>query len=248
MNRIVIIDDEKQARQTTISLLKRLQFPFDLVGEGWDIHSAVKAIQESQPDLIFLDIQLKDGNGFQVLDQISAVETQVVFITAYDQHAIQAFQLSAFGYLLKPIDIEALTVVLEKFKKHQALQQQHLATRTKILIEHFDTGQVKKIVLQNIHGFKVVNLDQILYLKGEVNYTRFFLEDGTVILTSRTLKEYGMSLLDFGFFRIHQSYLVNLSKVIEYIKGEGGMVVMKNGDQLTLSRRRKQAFIKNFIG
>ena len=248
MTRIVIIDDEKQARQTTISLLERLNFQFDLVGEGWDIHSATKAITENEPDLIFLDIQLKDGNGFQVLDQVSQLEAQVIFVTAYNQHAIQAFQLSAFGYLLKPIDIEALGVVLSKFNQHQKLQQQQLTTRTKILIEHFDTGKVKKIVLQNMNGFKVVNLDQILYLKGEINYTRFFLEGGSVILTSRTLKDYSGSLLDFGFFRIHQSYLVNLSKVIEYIKGEGGMVVMKNGDQLALSRRRKKAFIKNFIG
>ena len=154
--------------------------------------------------------------------------------------------MAAFGYLLKPIQISELNKVLERFEKTTG--QSRLQHHTKILIENFDKHSVKKLVVQNVNGFKVVPLEDILYLQGEVNYTRLYLRQDEKLLTSKTLKEYEAFLTDFGFFRIHQSYLINLSYVKEYIKGDGGVIVMKNGMHLNLSRRRKQQFLSRFLG
>ena len=246
--RVVVIDDEQRARQTLLSFLERLNYPIEIVGEGWDVQTSIQVIKEAQPHLIFLDIQLKDGTGFEILEQIQDMETHVVLITAYDHYAIRAFQMYAFGYLLKPLAISELDQLMSRFIEIHQLKNRQLASQTKILVEHLKSGQVKKLVLQNVNGFKVVGIDQIIYLKGEVNYTRFFLTGGEVIITSRTLKEYASLLEELGFFRIHQSYIINLTFVTEYIKGEGGIAVMSNGDQLTVSRRRKKAFVKQFIG
>ena len=245
--RVVIIDDEPKARETIIFFLQSLNYPLEVVGEAWDIDSSLKIIERTKPELIFLDIQLKDGTGFEVLEKIPENTAQIIFVTAYDQHAVKAFQMCAFGYLLKPLAMADLEMVIKRFLEDHKVKKQQLVSHTKILIEHFDNKKVKKLVLQNVNGFKIVNVDQIIYLKGEVNYTRFYLANGELVMTSRTLKEYDNILQDFGFFRIHQSFLVNLSFVTEYIKGEGGIAIMKNGDQLSISRRRKKQFVKKFI-
>lgn len=243
----VIIDDEQQARNTLKGMLSNLSIPVEIVGEGWNLESAISCISETRPNLIFLDVQLEDGSGFDVLKALNKLQADIIFVTAFDHYAVRAFQAAAFGYLLKPISLVDLNTVLERYMT-EFDQKSQLASRTKILIEQFDTGQVKKIVIQNVQGFKVVPINEILYLKGEVNYTRFFLRQGEVIMTSKTLKSYASILEDHGFFRIHQSFLVNLNEVAEYIKGEGGLVVISNGDQLSVSRRRKQQFIQNFLG
>lgn len=246
--RVVVIDDEQRARQTLVDFLERLDYPIEVVGEGWDVQNSVQVIKEQKPHLVFLDIQLQNGTGFEVLEQIQELNTQVVLVTAYDHYAIRAFQMYAFGYLLKPLALTELDQLLKRFLEIHQLKTNQPTPQTKILVEHLKNGQVRKLVLQNVNGFKVVDIDQIIYLKGEINYTRFFIEGGEVIVTSRTLKDYAGLLEELGFFRIHQSFIINLTYVTEYIKGEGGIAVMANGDQLAVSRRRKKAFVKQFIG
>lgn len=246
MIKTVIIDDEKNARMALKSLLNTFQKKVEIIGEAHDVESGLQLIAEEQPDLIFLDIQLKKSTGFDLLTQLPDIRGEVIFVTAFDNYAIKAFQMAAFGYLLKPVQINELDSVIERFqkKKNQALIPHH----TQILIENFENNKIKKLVVQNVNGFKVIPLKNILYLQGEINYTRIFLNDTEKILTSKTLKEYSLLLSDFGFFRIHQSHLINLSYVKEYIKGDGGIVVMENGVHLNLSRRRKQQFLSRFLG
>lgn len=247
MIRTVIIDDETNARSTLKSLLNAIEAPFDIVGEGDDVATAKDIIESTQPDLVFLDIQLKTGTGFDVIQTLSNFSGEIIFVTAYDNYAIKAFQSAAFGYLLKPLQINELKEVVERFVL-QFKTKKNTASRTKILIENFEEGNIKKLVIQNVNGFRVLSLNEIIYLKGEVNYTRFMLENGEKLMTSKTLKEYENLLTNYGFYRIHQSYLINLRHVKEYLKGEGGEVIMINNDRLDVSRRRKQQFIARFLG
>ncbi|MBX2876432.1 MAG: LytTR family transcriptional regulator DNA-binding domain-containing protein [Saprospiraceae bacterium] len=246
MIKAIIIDDEVNARNTLKVFLGATNKPIEIIGEADDISTGIKLIRNSEPDLIFLDIKLKSGTSFELLAQLPNISAEIIFVTAYDNYAIRAFQMAAFGYLLKPIQISELNQVLDRFEKAKTSMQ--LPQHTKILIENFDQHSVKKLVIQNVNGFKVVPLEDIFYLQGEVNYTRLFLQGGEKVMTSRTLKDYETFLVDFGFFRIHQSHLINLSHVKEYIKGDGGEIVMNNGQHLNLSRRRKQQFLSRFLG
>jgi len=246
MIKAIIIDDEKNARNTLKTFLKGTKRNIAIIGEADDIATGIELIINSQPDIIFLDIKLKSGTSFELLAQLPDIAAAIIFVTAYDSYAIRAFQMAAFGYLLKPIQISELNKVLDRFETSSG--QSRLQNHTKILIENFDKHSVKKLVVQNVNGFKVVPLENILYLQGEVNYTRLHLHKEEKLLTSKTLKDYETFLSDFGFFRIHQSYLINLSYVKEYIKGDGGVIVMKNGTHLNLSRRRKQQFLSRFLG
>lgn len=246
MIKAIIIDDEVNARNTLKVFLGATNKPIEIIGEADDISTGISLIESSKPDLIFLDIKLKSGTSFELLAQLPNISAEVIFVTAYDNYAIRAFQMAAFGYLLKPIQISELNKVLDRFEKAKSPIQ--LPQHTKILIENFDQHSVKKLVIQNVNGFKVVPLEDIFYLQGEVNYTRLFLQGGEKVMTSRTLKDYETFLVDFGFFRIHQSHLINLSHVKEYIKGDGGVIVMNNGQHLNLSRRRKQQFLSRFLG
>ncbi len=247
MIRAVIIDDENSARNTLKSLLRATNAQLEIVGEGDDVTIAKQLIESTQPDLVFLDIQLKTGTGFDVLQTLSNFSGDIIFVTAYDNHAIKAFQSAAFGYLLKPLQINELKEVIRRFIDHYS-SKKTIASRTQILIENFEEGNIKKLVIQNVNGFRVLSLNEIVYLKGEVNYTRFILKTGEKLMTSKTLKEYENLLTNYGFYRIHQSYLINLRYVKEYIKGEGGEVVMINEDRLDVSRRRKGQFVARFLG
>ena len=247
MIKTVIIDDEINARSTLITLLRSIPFPMEIIGEGDDVESAVQLINDRRPDLVFLDIQLKKGTGFDVLKKLEDFRGEIIFVTAYDNYAIKAFQSAAFGYLLKPLKVSELKEVADRFLKQFKARQQGV-NRARILIEHFEEGNIKKLVIQNVNGFRVLSLDEIVYLKGEVNYTRFILKTGEKLMTSKTLKEYENILTNYGFYRIHQSYLINLRFVKEYVKGEGGEVIMINNDQLDVSRRRKSEFIARFLG
>lgn len=247
MIRTVIIDDESNARQTLKSLLRAINAPLEIVAEGDDIAAAKTIIETHQPDLIFLDIQLKTGTGFDLLMKLPNLHSEVIFITAYDNYAIKAFQMAAFGYLLKPLQINELKEVIARFETRFNSKKQS-TNRTQILIDNFDENNIKKLVIQNVNGFRVLSLSEIVYLKGEVNYTRFMLKNGEKLMTSKTLKEYEGLLTNFGFYRIHQSFLINLRYVKEYIKGEGGEVIMTNNDHLDVSRRRKQQFMARFLG
>lgn len=246
MIRTIIIDDEKNARVTLKSLLDNFSTKIQVIGEASNLETAIDLIQRSSPDLIFLDIQLKKATGFDLLQSLPNLKAEVIFVTAYDNYAIKAFQMAAFGYLLKPVQFSELSNIIHRFEDRQ--KRQHNINHTQILIENFDENRIKKLVIQNVNGFKVLPLEKILYLQGEVNYTHFFLANDEKILVTKTLKEYENLLSDYGFFRIHQSYIINLSFVGEYIKGDGGIVVMENGKHLNLSRRRKQQFLRRFLG
>lgn len=249
MIKTIIIDDEPQARKVVSNLLQTEFAGVEIVAEGDDLNTGIAAIEAHQPDLVFLDIQLGSGTGFDLLTQVGGTDFEVIFVTAYDQYALTAFQFSAFGYLLKPVRISELRRVMDKFESQMMLKEKARSERLKILVESYeDQGKVQKLVVQHMHGFQVLPLPEIVYLRAEGNYTWFTLLDNEQILISKTLKDYEQLLTDFGFYRIHQTYLVNLRHVKQYRKGDGGSVVMVNQDELTVSRRKKNGFLKLFLG
>ena len=248
MIKTILIDDEPDARAALRSLLGRLPDAPAVVGEADTIERALDLIGTEQPDLIFLDVQLEaERTGFDLLARLPDLTAEVIFVTAYNEYAVRAFQMAAFGYLLKPVQLDELKEVVERFR-----QQHHLRTgdapRTQVLLDNRRDGAVQKLVVSNVNGFRVLTLDEIVYLRGEVNYTRFFLESGEKIMVSKTLRDYEKILTDFGYFRVHQSYLINLRHVVEYRRGEGGTVVLSNGNEVDVSRRRKKDFVASFLG
>lgn len=246
MIKVVIVDDEKNARNTLKKLLANTSFDIQILAEADDVNSGATAISQHNPDLVFLDIQLKSGTGFDILHALPNIKSEVVFVTAYDDYAIKAFQIAALGYILKPIQITELNKVLERFE--QLTKKQETNSRTQVLIENLEPNSVKKLVVSNLNGFKVVPLKDITYMQAEVNYTYIYLKNGEKLLTSKTMKEYESLLSDFGFFRVHQSYFINLSFVQEYEKGEGGNITLFPKVSIPVSRRRKKEFLQKFLG
>ncbi|MEL6846548.1 MAG: LytTR family DNA-binding domain-containing protein, partial [Bacteroidota bacterium] len=208
-----------------------------------------EGLEVNKPDLIFLDIELPDGDGFQVLEQAKELNFDVIFTTAYDQYAMRAFKFSATDYLLKPVDIEELQAATARVVEKQSKEEESgegQSDKIEALIRNIRNMQqpFKRIVLPTTNGFTVVNPDDIIRCESDRNYTFIFLMDGRKILVSRTIKEYDEMLSDYNFFRIHQSHLINLKYLKNYTRGRGGYVELTDGSTLDVSARRKSEFLK----
>ncbi len=246
--RAVIVDDERTVRELLRGTLEQeFSDHIEVVGEADDVQPAVDTIIEKKPDVIFLDIRMRTGTGFDVLDKIEDQDFEVIFVTAYDEYAVEAFKFSAFGYLLKPIKLSELEVVITKLVDHIEEQKEGKGKRLKVLVENYSGDKVEKLVIKNMKGFQVIELKKILRLQSEANYTHFIMIDGTRYTSSRTIKQYDELLGPHGFFRIHQQHVVNLAHVVSYEKGEGGTVTMKDGNSIPVSRKRKPALMQKFL-
>jgi two-component system LytT family response regulator len=246
----VIIDDENTARAVLRRKLEdNLSNDVVIVGEADSVSSAETVICETKPDLIFLDIKMRNENGFDLLKKMGDVDFEVVFITAYDNFAIRAFEFSAFGYLLKPVKTGDLLSTIDRLKKEKEKRKGSADMRVRVLMENYgeENGKMKRLVINNVLGFMVLDISDIIRLKSESNYTHFFMTNGKRITVSRTIGEYESLLNEHGFFRIHQSHIVNLRHVAAYLKSDRGQVKMTDGELLNVSRERKDAFIAKFV-
>lgn len=243
--RAIIVDDEQDSRETLQHYVAKYCQDVQIVKDCTNIKEAEEAIKQYQPDLVFLDIEMPYGNAFDLLDKIN-VNFEIIFITAFSQYAVQAFNLSAVHYLLKPVDIDELALAVDKAKVR--IHQHNDLNHSKILLDNLSelNTQSKKIVLPLMDGFEVVKLNEILYCEAQDNFTYFFLVNGQKILICRRLKFYENSLQEYGFCRVHRSFLINLEYVKRYIKGKGGTVIMENEKQIQVSHTRKQAFLERF--
>ena len=242
--RVIIIDDEERARKSVKDLLKLSGFDAQLVGEADSIHSGLKAIHAHVPDLLLLDINLPDGTGFDLLKKLDKIPFKIIFITAYEEFAIKAFEFSAIDYLLKPLDPLKFVDSLEKAK--QAVEQENLGMKLNALFSNLEDNktQNKKLVLKTAENIYLVNTREIIRCESDGGYTQFFMDDGRHILVSRNLKDFEELLEGFGFFRIHQSHLINLRFIDHYNKLDGGTLVMKDTSTLPVARRKKEDFLK----
>src|SRR6056297_2468292 len=214
MIKAIIIDDEKNARQAIKQIVERNFQNIFIAGDADDVKSGVQLISKTSPDLVFLDIKLPDGTGFDILKQAQQTDFSTIFITAYNEHAIKAFKFSALDYLLKPIDIDELKIAIEKVNKTH--QVENTKKKLEVFLENINNinKEVKKIVLKTSESIHLINVNNILRCESDGNYTKFYFTDRPPLLVSKNIKEYFEMLKDYQFFRPHQSHIVN----INYIK------------------------------
>ena len=239
MLKTIIVDDENKGRQTLKQLLLLLNAPVEIIAEATNVKEAVQLIQDNQPELVFLDIQLTDGTGFNVLEQITFKNFQLIFITAHEEFALKAFRYSAIDYITKPIDPDILDAALKKVLSHN--QQFSLEKKLEALLQN--KQKIHKLALPSTNGIQLAKTQDIVRCEASNNYTLFYLADGKKIMVTKTLKEYEELLMQDGFFRVHQSHLINLDFVSGYLKQDGGYVQMTDGSQIEISRRKKDAFL-----
>lgn len=238
----IIVDDEPKSRESLKILLEDFCQNAVVKALCQDVAEAVDAIQMHKPDVVFLDIHLQRETGFDLLTRLNDVNFEVIFTTAYSEYAIKAFKFSAIDYLLKPIDIEELKRALAKVEKRM---NDTISDRLKQLIQNLKAPSTEnyKLALPTSDGLVFVKVNDILYCEASSNYTLIFTFDGKKHVVSRTLKEYEDMLSEHNFFRIHNSYLINLNAIKKYVRGEGGYVVMANDQSLDVSKRKKEAFL-----
>ena len=241
--RTLIIEDEAPAANRAKKILASIDPEIEILEVCDSIESAVKWLKNNPaPELILMDIELADGRSFEIFGRVQ-INSPVIFITAYDEFAIKAIKFNALDYLLKPIDKDELADAIQKAKSLSTNKTVSIPQFTEL--QHFmasvTSGQKpKRLAINNVNGTTYINPDKIIRLEADSNYTQIFLSDGKKLVASRTLKEFDEMLSGFGFFRVHNAHLINLSLVEKYVKGEGGFVVMNDGTSIEVSRLKKK--------
>lgn len=240
MIKVVLIDDENDALESLSILLDDFIEGLEIIGTADGVASGIALIEEKEPDLVFLDINMKDGTGFDLLEHFEKMSFQVVFVTAYDQYAVKAFKYAATDYLLKPIDLQELRKTVDRIKSTISMKTDNYAYLKSI----YNKPLPAKLALPNLEGFDLVSINQIIRCEGQNNYTTFYFESGKKIVVSKTLKEYENILEPHGFIRVFQSHIINAKKAEKYIKGRGGTVIMSDGTYIPVSREKKEILLK----
>jgi two-component system LytT family response regulator len=237
----VIVEDEANSREILGSYLAKYCEKVTLLGEGGTIEEGLAQIKKHQPDLVFLDVEMPFGNAFDLLDQITERNFETVFVTAYNQYAMDALNHHAAYYLMKPINIDELIKAVDYVRaikeKENALEGQVLQAKP--------VRAEGKITLPQQDGFQVLDVSDIYFCKADDNYTEIYLEKKKIVV-SKTLKYFEDTLQSYSFARIHKSYLVNVSEVVKYKKGKGGSVVLSNGKELSVSASKKANLLSYF--
>ena len=242
MIKAIIIEDEPQLREINRNLLQA-NFPdINIVGETDSVSGGIELIQNQRPDLVLMDIEIKEGTGFNILQKVKPYDFKLVIITAFNQFAIKAIKFSAIDYILKPVNefefVNSIESALKMIKHDQREQQ------ITNFVEHYEKkDQVKKIVLRTSEAIHLIDISEIDYCKSDNSYTTFYLANGEKIIVSRAIKEFAEILEEYNFFRPHQSFLINLNAVNRIDKSDGGFVILKNGTEIPISSRRKQTII-----
>lgn len=242
MIKAILIDDIEQARITFKKDLSVYAPDIEVIGEASGVVEGAKLLKQIQPDILFLDIQMQDGSGFDLLDILPEISFKIIFITASDGHAIKAFRYAAIDYLLKPVDPDELIASLTKYRA----QQYDENAKYKLLNENLKNTQRanERLALHAQDKIHIVNIADILRCESTVNYTEFFFKDAKRIVVSKTLKEFEDILSEHGFYRVHQSHLVNTKLIKEFVKTEGGHLIMSDGKMVPVSTRKRPEVVK----
>ncbi len=247
MYRTVIIDDDQLARRVLLRIINQSFADFEVVGEADSVESGLELIKSVNPELVFLDIELPDGTGFDLIDRLPDVDFRLVFTTSYSDYAITAFKYSAFDYILKPVLPENVKSTMKRIQDKPMPNGKQQVEVLRSRIESHDEKIEPTIALPEMNGFAIIKVKNILRCEGERNYTRVFYKDGTSVLISRTLLEFDQLLVPHGFCRIHRSHLINLDCVSRYLKTEGGLVEMTDKSMLRVSPKYKEDLLDKLL-
>lgn len=243
MYSIGIVDDEKHARDTLKTMLKHICPDCNIVFEAQTPAEAIVNIKSHQPDVLFLDIHLKGGNGFQILEMLPERKFHVIFVTGYNQYAIDAFRFAALHYILKPVSMNDLTEAVRRLENAagQPFRQEQVLTLKNHMSE--PETKIRKICIPCGNDMLFLKLGDIIRLEASSNYTWFILA-GNKYLVSKTMKEYEDLLCRNGFIRVHQSHIINPDYMVKYQKSGGGEVVMSDQTVIPIARNRKNDFLR----
>lgn len=238
--RTMVVDDESAFVGNLESILESRESSIELVGDARSVEEGLKKIDELEPDLVFLDIQMEDGTGFDLLKKCDRKDFKVIFVTAYDQYAIEAFRFSALDYLLKPVVSTDLWTAVDR--AIEEIEKSKVELQINVLMDNLQSlsKEKKKLVLREADILHVVRLEDILWCTADGSYTKFHLQDGSQVMVSQHLKEFEDILDKNGFFRAHRSYLINVNKIIKFDKREGGIIHLEGDAILPVSVRKKE--------
>jgi two-component system LytT family response regulator len=243
---VLIIEDEVVTRDLLKNMISQTFTDIVIVGESDSVIDGIKLINEQNPDVVLLDINLSDGNGFEILENTLGKNYMVVFITAHNDYAIKAFRISAVDYLLKPVDVNELSEALEKCKKQKEIGELNVKLDTLFSNLKSEVNQDKKIVLKSSDSINVIPINEIIRCESDNSYTTFYLSNNRKLLISKTLKEFDDLLTEYGFFRPHQSHLVNINWINSYEKPLGGLLVMNDKSRVPVATRKREALFNLF--
>ncbi len=237
----LIVEDELRSIATLRRLLNENCPQVSVIDEATTVSQAVEKINLLKPELVFLDIALPDGDGFEVLESLEDIDFQVIFITAYDKYAVRAFEFSALHYLLKPVNPEDLRVAVNRYgNKNEQIDQ---GKKLKVLNENLKEKS-KKLILPTTEGLRIIKLNEIISCEANANYTCRYLINNEDQIISKPLGTFEDILSDYHFVRVHNTHLINLKYVSKYIKGKGGIITMKDNTESHVAKTRKSDFLE----
>lgn len=240
----ILVDDEPDGIRTLKKMLELHCPEIEIAATCPNAVTAEQKLREIQPDLVFLDIQMPGKTGLEMLAELPQKNFEVIFVTAHDEYMLQALQFSAVDYLMKPVDEDRLIEAVDRVKKK--LEQGRNSGQTETLLYNVNNARSPmemRLCLPTLKGFSIVKLEEIVYCEAQRSYTNFRLVNNKSIVISKPLFDYDRLLSNTIFLRIHKSFLINLMHVKEYIRGEGGTVIMSNGMEIEVSRRKKELFL-----
>ena len=247
MIRTILVDDETDSIRVLQRLLENYCPQVNIVGTAGGVETALPLIRAIKPDLVLLDIEMAQGNAFDLLNQLQPIDFKVIFVTAFDNYAVRAFKYSAVDYLLKPVDIDDLRTAINRVEKkpddHAVVQQM------KMLLDNVGVLQLtqQKMAIPTITGLIFITVQDIIRFEASGNYTSIYLSSGETILATRTIKDYEDILPETIFCRIHNSHIINLSRIKKYQKGRGGSVEMEDGSIIEVASRRRDEFLRRLL-
>ena len=244
MIRAVIIDDESRSRETLQEMLKLYCPNVEVVSEGMDVQSGLSAIRSHNPDLVFLDIKMPGGSGFDVLRQLMPINFKLIFITAYEEYAIKAFKFNAVDYITKPVDPDELQQAVEKATR--TLDAENINERLKQMLSDYsrpNTSENRKLILKTSEAIHILDTEDIVRCESDSNYTIFIMKNDEKIMVSKSIKEYADFLEGHDFFRVHQSHLINLNYLKRFKKDEL-VCILKDNTEVPVSFRKRNELLR----
>lgn len=242
MIKAIIIDDIEQARVTLKKDLQTYAPDVEVIGEAGGVVEGARLLKTVKPDVLFLDIQMQDGSGFDLLDILKEINFRIIFITASDAHAIKAFRYAAIDYLMKPVDPDELVEALKKLREEKMNESEKYKLLNDSLKNHNKPHE--RLALHTQDKIHIVNIRDIIRCESNVNYTEFHFAGGKKLLVTKTLKDFEDLLSDQGFYRVHQSHLINTRYIKEFVKTDGGYLIMTDGCQVPVSTRKRPEVMK----